>query len=171
MDYDELFPGRFLKSGEFKGRDVTLAIKGIRTEKLPQQNGADRVRGIIAFEGTDKELVLNRTNGEALKALFGRDTDKWVGKRVTFWPAPYTDSFTGEVGTAIRVRGSPELAKDMTVEVKLPRKKPSKMTLKRTGQGGKKAPPPAETEPAPEVDIPGADMHLDAEAYPFGGEQ
>lgn len=164
MDYDELFPGRFLKSGEFKGRDVTLTIRTIRTEELPQDKGGTKVKGIIGFDGTKKELVLNRTNGECLKAIFGRDTDEWIGKKVTFYPAPHTDSFTGEVGTAIRVRGSPELEKDTSIQVRLARKKPINMTMKRTA---KKAAPAAKAEPEPEAEDEGLPPEdADGEALP-----
>lgn len=132
MDYDQLFPGRFMKSGEFGGKDVTLTVAGIRIEELPQEKGGDRARGIVGFKETKKELVLNRTNGECLKALWGRETNAWIGKRVTLYPAPHKDSFTGEVGTAIRVRGSPDLPADKQVEIRLPRKKATRVTLYNT---------------------------------------
>ncbi len=134
MNFDELFPGRFLKSGLFKGRDVTLTIAKVRTEELPDDKGGKKVKGIVSFVGKTLELVLNRTNGEAIKAMFGRETDAWVGKRVTFWPAPYTDNMTGEVSTAIRVRGSPDLPSNISFELKLARKKASTVTLLKTGQ-------------------------------------
>ena len=34
MDYDLLYPGRFLKSGEFEGKDRTLTITAVRVEEL-----------------------------------------------------------------------------------------------------------------------------------------
>ena len=123
MDYDELFPGRFLKSGEFKGRKVKLTIKAIRLEQLPQDRGPDKTRGIVAFDETPKELVLNRTNGECIKAMFGRDTDQWIGKRLVLFPMPYQGD------TAIRVWGSPDLDADLPVQVTLPRKRPFPMTM------------------------------------------
>ena len=126
VDYDQLFPGRFMKSGEFQGRDVTLTVAGLRMEKLPQDNGTERDRGILSFRRTEKALVLNRTNGECIKAMFGRAVGDWVGKRVTFYPAPFTNTFTGEVGTAIRVRGSPDLPADKMVTIALPRRSPSR---------------------------------------------
>lgn len=180
MDYDELFPGRFLKSGEFKGRDVTLVIKGIRTEELPETSGGVRVRGIIAFGGTKKELVLNKTNGECLKALFGRDTAAWLGKRITFFPAPYTDHTTGEVGTCIRVRGSPELSADRTIEIRLPKKKPFAWHLRATGQrapapsapppaqpAAPAAPPSANPQGEPPDDVPLPTLNGPADEIPF----
>ena len=71
------------------------------------------------------------------------------GKRVTLFPAPFSDSFTGEQSTAIRVRGSPDIAKSTTVEVHLPRKKPIRMQMTRTQAGAKAAPRPQQ-EPAEE---------------------
>lgn len=140
LSYDELFPGRFLKSGLFQGKDVTLTIKGVRTEKLPGDQGGEKTKGIIAFKETPLELVLNRTNGECFKALFGsKDVDvSWVGKRVTLFPAPFHDNMSGEDTTAIRVRGSPDLAADLKIEIKLPRKKPFGWVLKKTGKSDAK---------------------------------
>lgn len=168
MDYDELFPGRFLKSGELKGRDVTLKITGVFIEELPDKKGTKinkdrervRVRGILSFEKTEKQLVLNKTNGECLKAMFGRDTDAWMGKRVTFFPAT-VDAF-GEETLAIRVRGSPDIAADMSADINLGQKKRT-AKLKRTGQSAAKpAPAPA---PAPEP-TPAAEPEDASEGLP-----
>lgn len=141
-DYELLFPGRFIKSVEFKGKDVTLTMTGVETEELPQDKGGNKLRGIIAFKETKKKLVLNRTNAECLVAMFGRDYDKWNGHRVTFYPAPY------EGETCIRVKGSPELKDVLEAEIKLPRKRPFKMRLIPTGKGAS-APAP---EPPPDFD-------------------
>lgn len=144
MDYDQLFPGRFLKSGEFQGKDVTLTVASIRLEELPQDQGGTRTRGIIGFRETKKELVLNRTNGESIKAMFGRDTDDWIGKRITFYPAPHLDSFTGERGTAIRVRGSPDLEEDKRFDLRLPKRRPVPMVMKALGKAAKRTPDPVD---------------------------
>lgn len=126
MDFDQLFPGRFLKAGEFQGRAVTLTITAVALEDLPQEKGGDRAKGIVSFAESKRQLVLNRTNGECIKAMFGRNTDDWIGKRVTLYPAPY------EGDIAIRVKGSPDLEKNLTVEIKLPRKRPYNVTLEKT---------------------------------------
>ncbi len=149
MNFDELFPGRFLKSSKFKGKDVTLTIKSVRTEELEGDKGK-KLKGIVAFEKTPLELVLNRTNGECLKAMFGRETDAWLGKRVTLWPAPYHDNMTGEVTTAIRVRGSPDIDANKTFELKLARKKPTSMTMVKTSGAKGDAPAPQPGPPTPE---------------------
>jgi len=64
--------------------------------------------------------------------MFGRETDAWVGKRVTFFPATITDSFTGELIPAIRVKGSPDIAADKSFTAKIGRKQVT-MTVVKTG--------------------------------------
>jgi hypothetical protein len=144
LDYDALFPGRFLKAGDFGGKDVVVTISAIELEDLPQDKGGDRTRGIISFQGKKKKLVLNRTNGECVKAMFGRDTGEWVGKRLTLYAAMWNGD------PCIRVRGSPDLKENKTFELKLPRKRPQSVTLLATGKAnGKAAPPPPPVEEAP----------------------
>lgn len=168
MDYDELFPGRFLKSGELKGKDVTLKIANVCTEELPDKKGTKvnkdgervRIRGIIAFEKTEKQLVLNKTNGECLKAMFGRNTDAWVGKRVTFYPAT-VDAF-GEETLAIRVRGSPDIAQDMVADLQLGQKKRT-ARLKCTTTPAVAPKQAAATAPEPELPGPEPTQQMPAE--------
>lgn len=125
MDFDALFPGRFLKAGEFQGKAVTLTIAAVKVEDLEGDNGS-KTKGIVSFAESKRQLVLNRTNGECIKAMFGRNTDDWIGKRVTLYPAPY------EGDIAIRIKGSPDIEKSLTVEIKLPRKRPYNVTLEKT---------------------------------------
>jgi len=129
MDFDKLFPGRFMKATDFNGKDVTLTISGVVVEELEGERKKE-VKGLISFKETTKALVLNKTNGLCLKAMFGRETDAWVGKRVTLWPAPiqFEDN-----DIAIRVRGSPDIAAPVTFTLKLAKKKPREVTLAKTG--------------------------------------
>lgn len=146
LDFDQLFPGRFIKAGDFKGKDVTKTIGNVRIEDLPSDAGT-KVKGIVTFSDAKKEWVLNRTNAEALKAMWGRDTGEWVGKRVTLYPA----TFNGDL--AIRVRGSPDLKEAINWELKLARKRPQKMRLLVTKAGANAAPEPeAAPESEPVVD-------------------
>ena len=135
LDYDALFPGRFIKAGDFGGRDVTVQISAIDLEDLPSDKGGDKTKGIISFSGAKKKLVLNRTNGECLKAMFGRDTGDWIGKRVTLYAAEWNGD------PCIRVRGSPDIEADVEFELRLPRKRPTKATMKKTGKAPPARPP------------------------------
>lgn len=124
MDFDALYPNRFMKAGEFAGKPYTLTISDVKVEELEGDKGK-KVKGIVSFKETTKQLVLNRTNGECLKAMFGRETNNWVGKRVTFFPKTITDSFTDELIPAIRVLGSPDIEADKSFTAKIGRKQVS----------------------------------------------
>lgn len=126
VDWDELYPGRFLKASEFKGKQVTLRISEVRIEELVGDKGP-QIKGVISFEKTDKQWAINRTNGICVKAMFGSKVQAWVGKRVTLFPALHD----GE--PCIRVWGSPDIERDMDVLVTLPRKRPFNMTMHKTG--------------------------------------
>ncbi len=123
VDWDELYPGRFIKAGEFNGKKVTLTIKSIDLDELVDDEGKSKVKGVIAFEETPRQLPLNKTNGICLRAMFGRKVQEWVGRKVIL----FADKWNGEEAT--RIWGSPELQGDMAVEVKLPRRKPINMTM------------------------------------------
>jgi len=157
MHFDKLYPARFLKAGEFGGRDVTLTISSVFLEELEGETGK-KMKAILGFAGTPKQLVLNKTNGLCIKAMFGVETDAWRGKRVTLYPANI--SF-GDTDLAIRVRGSPDIKDPVTFELKLPRKKGKAVTLQvtRAQANGKPDTAPAPTQPEeppppPDLDVP-----------------
>lgn len=124
-DWDELFPGRFLKAGHVGDKKPTLTIKAVDRELLPNEKGEDEPRAIISFHETPRELGINKTNAQLLLALFGRAVQSWVGKQVTLFRTE-TKSF-GKMEPCIRIYGSPELTADRKVDVVL---------NKRTQSGG-----------------------------------
>jgi hypothetical protein len=115
--YDELFPGRFLKSALFKGRTVTLTIAAVSMEKMPDRGGKDgeKWKATLSFRESEMQLVLNKTNGECIKGMFGARLADWVDKRVAFYPRQVR-AF-GQTTMAIRVLGSPDISKDVRIEL------------------------------------------------------
>lgn len=126
VDWDELYPGRFLKAADLKGKKVTLKISGVKLEELIGDKGP-QIKGLISFERTDKQLALNKTNGICLKDMFGKKVQEWIGKRVTLFPTTHNED------DCIRVWGSPDIKADKSVAISLPRKRPFQMTMHRTG--------------------------------------
>jgi hypothetical protein len=125
VDWDELYPGRFLKVGELKGKHVTLKIADVDLEELIGDKGA-QTKGVISFEKTPKKLALNKTNGLCLREMFGKTLANWIGKRVTVFPSQWN----GE--DCIRIWGSPDIAEDKDITIQLPRKRPMAMTMHKT---------------------------------------
>ncbi len=142
LSFDDLYPSRFLKASDLKGREATKTIKGVKIEELGEGSSA-KPKCVITFADAKKEWVVPRTCGEALKAMFGsKDVDKtWVGKRVTLIPK-VVDSFGGEV-EAVRVKGSPDI--DKRIQATIQRgQKTIRVDVVPTGA---KAAAPAASEP------------------------
>lgn len=120
--FDDLYPGRFLKAGNFQGKKVTLTIKDMSREELEGDDGK-KTKAILSFKETELGLVACKTNGLCIKTMFGDDLQNWKGKRVTFFPSEWNGD------PCIRVWGSPDIAEDIRFDVKLPRRKPIATTL------------------------------------------
>ena len=153
VDWDEMYPGRFIKAADFKGRVVTVTVESVKIEELIGDKGP-QIKGLLSFVGKDKSLALNKTNGICIKSMFGRRVQQWVGKRISL----FAGTHDGE--PCIRVYGSPDIDADMVVEVALPRKRPINMTMHRvqlkgaapaTAQatGQPTPPPPSTAAPTP----------------------
>lgn len=125
VDYDQLYPGRFIKAGELLGKKVTLTITDVDLEDLMGEDGKEKAKAIVSFRETQKKLVTCKTNGICLREMFGKQLANWVGKRVTLFP----DTWNGE--PCIRVWGSPDIEEDLEVQIALPRRRPFKKTLHR----------------------------------------
>lgn len=135
--YDELYPGRFLKAGLLKGKKVTLTIKDVDIEKLPDENGKDKTKAIVSFVESEMQLVLPKTNGICLKSMFGAKLVDWNGKKVTL----FEDQWNGE--PCIRIWGSPDIQQDTTVQIALPRRRPFPMVMHAVKVAAAKKPEPA----------------------------
>ena len=87
--------------GPFTAKIIAVDMETMRddTEKL-----------CCTLEGTDKVLLLNKTNAEELAGMFGDDTDSWVGKSILVYTA--TTQFQGKRVKAVRVGKAPDAAKE-----------------------------------------------------------
>jgi len=99
MLIDNLFPSHYLKSSDIEeaGGELLGIIKEVGTETMP--NGD--IKAVVAFENI-KPLILNVTNKNVIKGLYGAETDMWKGKKILLYTAEV--SFCGETTTGTRVR-------------------------------------------------------------------
>ena len=123
VEYDQLYPGRFIKAGELLGRKVTVTIADVDLEELMGEDNKPKQKATLTFKETPKQLVMCKTNGISIKAMFGTKLAEWIGKRVTLFP----DTWNGE--PCIRIWGSPDIERDIEVEISLPRRRPFKKTM------------------------------------------
>ena len=99
MNFDEMFPSRFLKASDLNG-PTRLKIEAIRREEI-----GDESKYVVTFVGHEKALVLNKTNAKTIAKMYGRDTDNWIGRWITLI-ATQVD-FRGEMVDAVRVKFEP----------------------------------------------------------------
>jgi hypothetical protein len=144
-DFDQLYPGRFIKSGDvLKPTDVTIGA--VHMDSLRSDTGGLKFKAILAFSHAPtkaKEMVLNKTNGFCVLGMFGRDPRAWVGKRLTLQAANV--QFGPKKTMGVRVIGSPDLEKPVQVEIKLPQKSVQTVTMQATGERPAKKQHPAVT--------------------------
>lgn len=132
MDYRAGFAGEYLAAAELGTHRPTVKIGGAKLVEMDdEKTGRTKKRLVISFEGKDRGLVLCRTNAICIAAMFGPETDGWVGKRITLYAAQV--QFGRETVPGIRIAGSPDLEKPLDVEVKLPKKRPMTVTMQPTG--------------------------------------
>jgi hypothetical protein len=128
--YQDCVDTRFMTAEELGDKKVTLRIAALFREELADEEGGVKVKTTMEFARPDgsiirKRLVLNRTNLDCLRALWGDTVADWVGHRLTIHQVP--NCYRGKPG--VRIWGSPDLEQDVEVTVTLPRKKPFKMVM------------------------------------------
>ena len=116
MNYKLMFPAHYIENVDigFK-QDRTLKIRRVYPETAKMNGDKDETIWLMAFEPveghawTAKSLVISRTVAEACVLMWGDDTDKWVGKRLTLYGIDTEKAFK----VRINVRGSPDIASPM----------------------------------------------------------
>lgn len=98
MRRDQLFPSKYLKVPDLKGREVAVTIESVEQTKIQ----GDTVN-VVHFENKEKGLIMNVTiYNQISKAAGSEDTDEWIGTKITLFPT--TTEFKGEEVDCIRVR-------------------------------------------------------------------
>ena len=102
----DMYPSKYLSAADVDEDGTTLTVTTLQCEEM--RDGKEK--WIVFFKEEKKGLVLNKTNTNTIKALYGEDTDDWEGKQITLY-ATWTD-FDGKQVQAIRVRPkAPKAAK------------------------------------------------------------
>jgi hypothetical protein len=129
----EMRESKFLKQSDI-GAGALMTVTGCERHNVAKEGAEPEHKWCLAFEESEKPLVLNSINIQLLEKIFGSDdTDDWIGKRVVLYVDP-TVSYAGKVVGGIRVR-APKQANQTAA------KKPV-------------APPPPATEELADDDIP-----------------
>jgi hypothetical protein len=162
MDWRKYFTGEYLGAVEFGDKmphQPTFTISGIKPVEVEEEGKPSKNKAVITFKDTDRAWLLNKTNAICLAGMFGNEANQWVGKRVTLLAVMVPVGKSREPG--IRIKGSPDIAEHVDVEIKLPRKRPFTMRMLPTTEGAVGA-QPSKSRPPPQSSRAG-----DEEQSPF----
>ncbi len=121
-DFRSMFDKDYLYAFMLNGREVTVEIAKVQSGKLVGEGGKSSKKPICHFKGKDKPLALNVTNCKTIAAMYGNNTDAWIGKRITIYPT--TTDFGGKTCDCIRVRQGVPNGKTRTAEPDLTPREP-----------------------------------------------
>lgn len=102
---DDLFPSRFMKAGDIGEADLIVTITGLEVEELGQDK---QKKPVLFFQETDKGMVLNKTNADTIRGMYGNNIPGWNGKKIALYTTEVT--FAGKTSLGIRVRVRPPQA-------------------------------------------------------------
>ena len=130
----KLFP--HIKGAMLMERPVTLHLSGKWRELLPDANakGDDKSRLEIYFQDNDKTAVVNATQVLKIVAMYGAESDNWVGQPVVLY-AEEGVAF-GNKYTAIRIADMTDAADKRNFGHFLKPKKQPKATTAEEEQSG-----------------------------------
>jgi arabinogalactan endo-1,4-beta-galactosidase len=98
MNINEQFPSKYLKASDLKGRNQHVTMANLASEDI----GKGEMKLILYFQGKQKGMVLNKTNANNIAAIYGPETEDWVGQPIVIFEAMV--DFQGKTVPALRVR-------------------------------------------------------------------
>lgn len=101
MKLNDLYPSNYLKKEDVT-TPVVATIKLVVQEEITGDHGKE-LKPVMHFTALLKPLILNRGNGETVAALYGDDTDAWVGRPIEIYADP-SIMFGGKRVGGVRVR-------------------------------------------------------------------
>ena len=107
MKRDDVFPSKYLKAADLKGKARVLEIDYARLETLKNTKGEEEQKIVLHFVGAKKVMPLNVTNFDAVADICGDDTDMWPGQKIELYPT--TTQMGGKTLDCVRIRKPQEL--------------------------------------------------------------
>lgn len=96
INMNDAFPSKWLKAGDVD-RDTVVTMRDVTMEEI----GDDDRKPVLWLEGYSKGIVLNKTNASNISALYGANTDGWIGRKMLL-STTYVD-FNGKSTLSLRL--------------------------------------------------------------------
>jgi len=109
MNINELYPSKYLKASDLKGREANVEIEDVMIEKIGRDGDK---RPVASLVGKNKRFVINKTNVRTIGDLHGPDTEDWIGKRIVIYPT--ITEYAGQETACLRVKPPKDYIKPST---------------------------------------------------------
>lgn len=133
INWRQHFGGRFINADSLGTDGDVWTIDSVHIEAIEDPDGkGDRHKLVIYFGEHTRGFVPSKTAAACIGAMFGDDTDDWVGKRVHLYKDARVKVGGRTVG-GVRVKGSPDIEKTMRVKIQVTaRRRAEEHTLEKT---------------------------------------
>jgi hypothetical protein len=103
MTRDEVFPSKYLKAADLKGKAHIVTIESAPYEPLKGLDGKENNKIVLSFKNAEKTLPLNATNFDSVCEVTGcPDSEDWPGKQIEVYPSKTL--MGGKMVDCIRIR-------------------------------------------------------------------
>ena len=121
----EIRDSDFLASGDFQipetdnyREEIVTIVTVYERRNLVFEGGRKKARGwTLKFAEKERELLINATNREQLKKMFGPNSLAWRGKKLLLW-VDKTVKLKGQPKPGIRIKPVPEARQESKPQVK-----------------------------------------------------
>lgn len=106
---DLVFPSKYIKAADLRGRDVTIVIEKVEWEELVMEGNKRDIKPAITMRSVagrllEKKWIAGKTVLKQIAAATGeKDVGNWHGKRVTMYPSECR-ARAGGMTECVRVR-------------------------------------------------------------------
>jgi hypothetical protein len=143
----DIYSSPYLTAAELEPIDKrrSAIIHAVAQELVGQKREPKLVLTLVSPSGRQcsKRIVLNKGNALGLRAAYGNDTDDWPGKQIEIWAELV--QFQGKIVPGIRLAPMQRQPAEPAAR---------QATIASNGQGNPAIPPPADTGPVSDDDIP-----------------
>ena len=119
MDITQSFPTKYLSKNDFI-QPKLLIIDTVKMENVAPDNQIVEMKPVLYVNGSPKGIVLNKTNADVLKLLYGSETDNWTGRQIVAYEDVTVKNPQGNVVGGIRLRPNQQAPVDFQQPAPVP---------------------------------------------------
>jgi hypothetical protein len=99
---DLLFPSKYLKAADLRGKSAVVKIESIEPRAdLQMKSGKTEKKPLVRLAGKEKSWVLNKTNAHLIAEVYGAEVTAWIGCEIVIRSEKVR--FGGQSVDAVRV--------------------------------------------------------------------